>query len=217
MDSNTVKSVAVIVAHPDDETLWAGGTILENPLWDTFVIALSRASDANRAPKFFETLKVMGVKGAMADLEDNSEQTPLNPELIRETILRLLPPKHYDLILSHNPNGEYTRHLRHEEVSRAVIHLWHEGKLSATKLWTFAYEDGDKKYYPRPIEKAPVCNKLPKAIWQRKYNLITETYGYEKSSFEAKTTPVTETFWQFSNSFDALQWITKASLQGSGY
>jgi LmbE family N-acetylglucosaminyl deacetylase len=27
------KSVAIIVAHPDDETLWAGGEILNNPLW----------------------------------------------------------------------------------------------------------------------------------------------------------------------------------------
>jgi len=31
MDSKISKSAAVIVAHPDDETLWAGGTILSHP------------------------------------------------------------------------------------------------------------------------------------------------------------------------------------------
>ncbi len=27
--------VALVVAHPDDETLWAGGTLLQHPGWDT--------------------------------------------------------------------------------------------------------------------------------------------------------------------------------------
>jgi LmbE family N-acetylglucosaminyl deacetylase len=30
---NRTKNVAIIVAHPDDETLWAGGTILNHPYW----------------------------------------------------------------------------------------------------------------------------------------------------------------------------------------
>ena len=64
-------------------------------------------------------------------------------------------PKHFDLIITHNPTGEYTRHIRHEEVSKAVIKLWHAGKISAGELWTFAYEDGNKKYYPKPVRKAP--------------------------------------------------------------
>ena len=46
------KSVLIIVAHPDDETLWAGGTILSHPEWSVFVISLCRASDTDRAPKF---------------------------------------------------------------------------------------------------------------------------------------------------------------------
>jgi len=30
----SAKTVAIIVAHPDDETLWAGGTILSHPFFD---------------------------------------------------------------------------------------------------------------------------------------------------------------------------------------
>ena len=28
--------VAVVVAHPDDETLWAGGLLLSHPEWSPF-------------------------------------------------------------------------------------------------------------------------------------------------------------------------------------
>lgn len=207
MDKKKSRSVAIVVAHPDDETLWAGGTILSHPSWNFFVISLCRASDTNRAPKFYEALKVLRAEGKMGDLEDNSEQKPLDETEVQEAILQILPRKHFDLIISHNPNGEYTKHIRHEEVSKAVIQLWHTGKISANELWTFAYEDGGKEYYPRPIETATVYCILSKRIWLRKYSIITETYGFEKSSFEAETTPRAEAFWQFTNSFDAENWL----------
>ena len=95
----------------------------------------------------------------------------------------------YDLIISHDPKGEYTRHLRHEEVGEAVIRLWSSEKISARELWTFAYEDGGKKYLPKPIENAPVYQKLSQPVWEKKYSLITETYGFDKDSFEATNNP----------------------------
>jgi LmbE family N-acetylglucosaminyl deacetylase len=207
MDNKNSKVVAVIVAHPDDETLWAGGTILSHPLWQWFIVCLCRGSDNNRAPKFLKTLQVLGADGIMGDLDDSPEQKPLDENELKHAILQLLPFKHFDLIISHNPNGEYTRHIRHEETGKAVITLWHAGKISANELWTFAYEDGDKKYYPKPIEIGPVCYKLSEQIWLKKYSIITETYGFEKNSFEAETTPRTESFWQFTNPNDAQKWL----------
>ena len=121
--------------------------------------------------------------------------------------MNLLPPKHYDLIISHNPAGEYTKHVRHEETGKAVIRLWHAGRISTHELWTFAYQDGNKKYFPRPIEKATIYRTLTKRIWLRKYSIITEIYGFEESSFEAETTPRAEAFWQFTDPDNAKRWI----------
>ncbi|MCX6326002.1 MAG: PIG-L family deacetylase [Bacteroidia bacterium] len=207
MNKKNSKAVAVIVAHPDDETLWAGGTILSHPTWQWFIVCLCRGSDNDRAPKFLKTLQVLGSEGIMGDLDDGPEQKPLDENELEHVILQLLPSMHFDLIISHNPNGEYTRHIRHEETGKAVINLWRTGKISANELWTFAYEDGDKKYYPRPIETAPVCHKLTEQIWLKKYSIITEIYGFEKNSFEAETTPRAESFWQFTNSYDAQKWL----------
>jgi pentatricopeptide repeat protein len=204
-----IKSVAIIVAHPDDETLWAGGTILSNPSWNCFILCLCRRNDTERAPRFYQVLKVMRAKGIMGDLDDEPEQKPLHEKEVERVILELLPRLHFDLIITHNQTGEYTKHLRHEEANKAVVHLWHAGKISANELWTFAYEDGHKKYYPKPVENATRYRVLSQRIWVRKYRLITETYGFKKSGWEAKTTPRAESFWQFSNSKDATKRLDK--------
>jgi len=193
------KSVAVIVAHPDDETLWAGGTLLSHSLWRCFIVCLCRADDKDRSPKFFKALKIFKSEGIMGNLDDGPEQKPLDENEVEQAILDLLPANHFDLIITHNPGGEYTRHLRHEETGRAVIKLWHEGKIVANELWTFAYHDENKKHLPLAIENSNIYNILPEKVWLRKYGIITETYGFEKNSFEAETTPKAESFRKYTD------------------
>ena len=207
MNNEIGKSVAIIVAHPDDETLWAGGTILSNPSWNCFIVSLCRGSDKDRAPKFYQVLKILKSEGNMGNLDDEPEQKPLNEKEVEDAILDLLPSYFFDLIITHNPTGEYTKHLRHEEVSKAVIQLWHSKKITAPELWTFAYEDGNKTYYPKPIENATIQSIFTEEVSVMKYNLITETYGFNIDSWEARTTPKHEAFWQFKNSDLAKQWL----------
>jgi LmbE family N-acetylglucosaminyl deacetylase len=206
------KTVAIIVAHPDDETLWAGGTILCHPSWQWFIVCLCRANDTERALRFFNALKILKAEGIMGDLDDSPDQKALDEKEVERAILGLLPQRHFDLIISHNPSGEYARHARHEEASKAVIELWHAGKISTHELWTFAYEDGGKELCPKPVEDAAICHILTKRIWLRKYSIITETYGFEKNSWEAETTPLAESFWRFSNSHDAKKWLDNGGV-----
>jgi len=201
------KEVAIIVAHPDDETLWAGGTISSNSTWNCFIVSVCRGSDTDRAPKFYNALKVLKSEGIMGNLDDGPEQNPLDEAELEQTILNLLPKRHYDLIITHNPNGEYTRHLRHEEVSKAVINLWQNNKVSTNELRTFAYEDDHRKHLPLPIKKAPIYYSLSKEIWLRKFNILSETYGFGINSWELQTTPRAEAFWQFTNSLNAKDWL----------
>ena len=191
------KEIAVIVAHPDDETLWAGGTILMNPNCKWTIISLCRRDDENRAPKFLKVLKIYGANGAMGNLDDSPEQKPLSKNQIQKTIQFLLPKLNYDLIITHSPAGEYTRHKRHEETGKAVSFLWEGEKIHSRQLWFFAYEDNNKTCYPRAIENADKIVELPATIWRKKYTIITRTYGFLTNSFEALTTPKREAFWCF--------------------
>ena len=191
--TDPISRVIVVVAHPDDETLWAGGLLLSHPEWSPFIVALCRGKDPDRAPKFRTVLERLDAKGAMGDLDDGPDQVPLSPALVQETILSLLPERHGDLILSHAPQGEYTRHRRHEEVASAVEGLW-RAKVLSGQLWQFAYEDGGGAYLPRPRAGAELQLPLPEAIWLRKYGLITQVYGFGATSWEARATPHSEAF-----------------------
>jgi LmbE family N-acetylglucosaminyl deacetylase len=184
----------VIVAHPDDETLWAGGLMLMHPYVKWTIMTLCRKSDPDRASRFFKALEKYKANGFMADLDDGPEQKPLDTNQVQQTIELLLPSKNYDIIITHSTSGEYARHLRHEETAKAVVSLWKANRFTAGQLWTFAYEDGNRKYLPRAIKNADLLVGLNEEIWRKKYDIITEIYGFDKNSFEAKTTPKEEAF-----------------------
>ena len=202
-----LKAVAVIVAHPDDETLWAGGEILRQPDCNWFILSLCRASDPDRAPKYRRVLQHLGAAGDIADLDDGPEQQPLPPNEVEETILAHLPATPFDLILTHGPHGEYTRHRRHEEVSRAVAGLWRDGRIEARAVRMFAYEDGNRTYLPRARTDAHVVCTLAKEIWQTKYEIITTLYGFGPESWEARVTPRDEAMWHFDSPAALSQWL----------
>ncbi|MFH6991674.1 PIG-L deacetylase family protein [Flavobacterium sp. FlaQc-48] len=206
------KKVALIVAHPDDETLWAGGMLLSNPHWECFIVCLCRKYDPDRAPKFYKALEVLQCTGTMGNLDDGPDQLPQDKSEIDRLILQLLPADHYDFILTHNPLGEYTRHLRHEEAGCSVIGLWDEGKISCGELLVFAYEDHNKQYYSKAMPNTDIQLTLPSDIWQKKYEIITRIYGFTPDSWEAQTTPKTEAFWRFSSKKDAHNWLKETKL-----
>jgi hypothetical protein len=124
-----------------------------------------------------------------------------------------VPTTSFDLIITHAPQGEYTRHLRHEETSIAVLNLLGSGKLITKELWLFAYEDHLRAHFPMPIEEAPIYRTLSHKIWLEKYKIITDIYGFDPSSWEAQTTPKAEAFWQFKNSLEARNWLIKKKSQ----
>ena len=206
-DFENIHSVCVVVAHPDDETLWAGGLILMHPEWDCRIFSLCRASDPDRAPKFYKTIAKLGATGEIADFDDGPEQKALFENEIQQAILNYTGKNNFDLLLSHGPKGEYTRHKRHEEVSKAVFTLWRNGTINTPRIGFFAYTDDGKKHLPSAEINAHYKISLPPAILKEKQHIINEIYGFAPDSWEAQTTPVEEAFWIFNSRIKANEWF----------
>jgi len=164
---------------------------------DWTVVSCCRKSDPDRNPKFYKALAQYQARGYMGDLNDSSDQQALNVVDVEDCIASLLPDASYDLIFTHNIQGEYTHHRRHEEVSQAVVNLLTTFKLHTTELWMFAYDDNKGNSYPKAILRADLVIPLTKDLWKKKQMIITEIYGFQKNSWEEKTLPKTESFWCF--------------------
>ena len=176
-------------------------------------MSLCRATDPDRSPRFFQALDALGASGAMADLDDGPDQTLLDPDEVRETILSLLPEGRVDLVLSHSPLGEYTRHRRHEEVGRAVLALWSEKRIATAAVWAFAYDDAGGARLPTAVPHADRVEELAEPVWREKYRIITAVYGFGPESFEARATPRTEAFWCFDSPAAARRWMNEKGLE----
>ena len=191
------RNCAVVVAHPAEETLWAGGTILLHPESKWTVVAVSGKNGPVTAERFDRAMDALGASGLRGEVPDTTDHSFRAARQLQKAILDLLPVARFDLVITHGPWEEYTRHRNHEDVGKAVFALWENDMLLTRQVWRFAYEDGGGKYLPRFVPDADQLRWLPEQTWKRKYEILTDIYGYSPDSFEAKTTPRQESFWCF--------------------
>lgn len=114
------ESYCMVVAHPDDETLFGGGILAAyNHLKWTVICCSTPKADPERAEKFYDACYEFNVTPSLIDV-------PEGDTLAGVDFLNL---KHFDHIVTHGAAGEYG-HYNHKQVHRFIKERWPHKKLS---------------------------------------------------------------------------------------
>ena len=113
---------ALVVAHPDDETLWGAGWILTRPE-DSFAVwcCSTPRIDPKRGEQFFDACRVLDVPGVAFTGKDYPGR-PLDLSGLDGVL------DNYDYVVTHNGLGEYGN-AHHIQVHRYVVHVAYRGPI----------------------------------------------------------------------------------------
>lgn len=169
----------MVVAHPDDETLWGGAHLTEGG-W--FVVCLTNGYNQVRRNEFNEVMKKFGCTGLILsyrDLISAGQRSNWETERygIAKDIDTLLKYKHWGMVATHNPNGEYG-HMHHKMTSTLVTQCFYKNYWGSS-LYYFG-----KWYSAKKIsDETDSLKEVPNAALETKLNAL-KIYSSQKGAVD---------------------------------
>ena len=176
--SNCTK--LMVVAHPDDETLWGGAHLTEGG-W--FVVCLTNGYNEVRKNEFYEVIKEFGCEGMILsypDLLANGQRSTWITECtsIAKDLNTVLKYKHWGMVATHNPNGEYG-HIQHKMTSKLVTEEFYK-TYWGTNLYYFG-----NWYSKRKLpDMEDSLRKVPEAALEKKLEAL-KLYKSQKGAVDS--------------------------------
>ncbi|MGL4588959.1 MAG: PIG-L family deacetylase [Mycoplasmatales bacterium] len=134
----------MIVAHPDDESLWGGGHLAAG---DYFVLCITNGNNKKGRPQeFSEAVKLLGNQGQILNHRDNYKNSLSAEEKknIYADINYVIAQNNWKKIDTHNPMGEYG-HSQHKMVSayttKAALENYQQTNLAYFGKYYYAPEE----------------------------------------------------------------------------
>ena len=122
----------MVVAHPDDELLWGGLHLIDD---DYLVVCITCGPNKVRVNEFISVMNETNDKYILLGYPDktNGERDNWNSSRdgITKDLKEIINLKDWDLIVTHNPQGEYG----------------HQHHKMTSQIMTQVVEDKDKLYY----------------------------------------------------------------------
>ena len=119
----------MIVAHPDDETLWGGAHLIKE---NYFVVCLTNGYNTQRANDYKKIIKFTKNSGIILNYPDIQDNKRDNWSEVEDGILKdisyLLSYKYWKIIVTHGPEGT-TGHPHHKIISKYVSKISKEKGL----------------------------------------------------------------------------------------
>jgi len=113
----------MIVAHPDDETLWGGANLFK---YRYFVVCLTNGFNLKRANDFKKLLKLTNNSGIILNYPDSQDKIRDDWSEVKTGLLKdlskLLNYQNWDKIVTHGPDGT-TGHIHHKKTCKYVTQI----------------------------------------------------------------------------------------------
>lgn len=124
----------LIVAHPDDETLWGYYQLKENKGWK--ILCVTNANNAIRVNELKNIAIYFDTALEIWNYQDSSFHYNMHPQLYKDISNEINKPN-VKMVLTHNPLGEYG-HIQHIKVSNVVL------TVSKKPTYVFSYSSNNK-------------------------------------------------------------------------
>ena len=149
----------MIIAHPDDESLWGGVHLSKN---DYLVVCVTCGSDKQREKEFQNAIKEFDNRGLSLNFPDKTndkvDNWSNNYYKIEQEIKKIINYKNWDMIVTHNPNGEYD-HIHHKMISTMVTKNVDKNKLYYFNKYYTKEELNDINYCIKEINESELYAK----------------------------------------------------------
>ena len=171
-DWNSVESL-MIVAHPDDETLWGSEELLKNKY---LVVCITCGTNKKREKEIEAALKISKdrlivldkpdkVRGKRSDWKHYKKQ-------IKYELKYVIKKKKWNTIVTHNPEGEYG-HIHHKITNNIVTKVYNKEKNGKLKYF-------GKYYSKKRINENKFAREIPEDIYDMKIEMID---SYKSQAF----------------------------------
>ena len=190
------RRALAVVAHPDDETIWLGGTILLNPKVRWTIFCLSRKSDQDRRPKFERVCARYGAEAIISDLDDCGRLSLKRSIPVIKRLLTLkLKNRRFAYCFTHGENGEYG-HLRHIGIHQALKAWDPRRRLKCSRIFAFNYQKAPKGRRPSMVmaKDSDYFLKLSPKIFAEKKAIQSLMHGYPYNGIDNSLCTRTEGF-----------------------
>jgi hypothetical protein len=136
-DKKPIKG-AIFTAHPDDETIWMGGTILSRNDWIWKIFIATHNMNDERGIEFQKAINEYKVQSGIQQLsydfieimEDTQEENNIVISKVKDK-LNEIEFDGFDVIFTHNIDGEYN-HINHKILGEYFknkrkdgLNIWH--------------------------------------------------------------------------------------------
>lgn len=167
----------MIVAHPDDDMIFGGSHLIDD---DYLVVCITCGARSDRVKEFKNVMNVTGDKYIMLDYPDKTNGERDNWDSVYDKITKdieqILDLKDWNLIVTHNIDGEYG-HIHHKMTHNIVTAIYDDKYLGHDNLYFFG------TYYKKDKidEVKDQLIEISDENYQKKDEIIYKYYTSQKS------------------------------------